>query len=292
VCCTEWVRETYQVKRTAYKVECRTETYDTCRWESVPVCKERTVCVTKKVPVYRDEVRKVWENVTTWENRTVNKTTYNYVQETCMKKQLVRLGHWECREVQPIFGGLGGGRSGLFSGHGHGACCNTGCDNGCGNTNACNDACRPTRTRKVWVSCPEYKECPVTVCKKVAVCTPVTCKVAVCTKVCKDVTVKVCTYNCVTENVVQKYTCYERRQVQCKATRTVRVCVPYEVCETRCKMVPRTVTRTVDACDNGCSNASNSCCDRGGLFSGLRGRLSSFGSHSCGRDCNRPSCCN
>jgi len=290
VCCTEWVRETYQVKRTAYKVECRTETYDTCRWESFPVCKERTVCVTKKIPVYKDVCKKVCENVTTWETRTVNKTTYNYVQETCMKKQLVRSGHWECREVQPLFGHGGGG--GLFSGHGRGNSCNTGCDTGCNNNNnnAC-DTCRPTRTRQVWVHCPEYKECPVTVCKKVACCTPVTCKVAVCTKVWKDVTCKVCTYQCVTENVVQKYTCYEKRQVACKATRTVRVCVPYEVCETRCKMVPRTVTRTVDACNTGCSN---DCCNRGGgLFSGLRGRMGSFGGgHSCGRDCNRSSCCN
>jgi hypothetical protein len=207
------------------------------------------------------------------------------------------LGHWECREVTPLFGGFGNG-GGLFSGHGHHNGCNDNCGNACGNAcnDACSNACRPTRTRKVWVSCPEYKECPVTVCKKVAVCTPVTCKVAVCTKVWKDVTVKVCTYNCVTENVVQKYTCYETRQVPCKATRTVRVCVPYEVCETRCKMVPRTVTRTVPACDNACSNActTDCCTSGGGLFSGLRNRMSSFGSHSCGhsRDCNRSSCCN
>lgn len=306
VSCTEWVRETYQVKRTAYKVECRTETYDTCRWESVPVCKERTVCVTKRVPVYKEECRKVCHNVTTWETRTVNKTSYKYVQETCMKKQLVRLGHWECREVQPIFGGFGGGsggRGGLFSGHGHHGCKNS-CGDACGNgaNNACNDncndACRPARTRKVWVSCPEYRECPVTVCKKVAVCEAVTCKVAVCKKEWREEKVKVCTYQCVTENRVEKYTCYERRQVPCKATRTVRVCVPYEVCETRCKMVPRTVTRTVDACNDACTNASsNNCCERGGLFSGLRGRMGSFGggcrSHGHGqRDCNRSSCCN
>jgi hypothetical protein len=292
VSCTEWVRETYQVKRTAYRVECRTETYDSCRWESFPVCKERTVCVTKRVPVYREECRKVCENVTTWETRTVNKTSYKYVQETCMKKQLVRLGHWECREVCPLFGGLGGGRGGLFSGH-HGNACGDACgNNGC--NDPCADNCRPTRTRKVWVSCPEYRECPVTVCKKVAVCEPVTCKVAVCTKVWKEVKVKVCTYQCVTENVVQKYTCYERRQVPCKATRTVRVCVPYEVCETRCKMVPRTVTRTVTDCAPACTTTCNdNCCERGGLFSGLRGRLGcGFGGGFGHRDCNRGSCCN
>jgi len=50
---TECVPETYTVQRTAYRMECRTETYDTCRTECVPVCRERTCCVTKRVPVIR-----------------------------------------------------------------------------------------------------------------------------------------------------------------------------------------------------------------------------------------------
>ena len=40
VTCTEWVRENVTTTRKAYKTECRTETYDTCRTECVPVCKE------------------------------------------------------------------------------------------------------------------------------------------------------------------------------------------------------------------------------------------------------------
>jgi hypothetical protein len=270
------VRETYQVKRTAYRVECRTETYDAFRCERVPVCKERTVCVTKRVPVWTEQCRKVCHKVTTYEERIVNKTCYKYVQETCMKKQLVRLGHWECREVQPLFGGFGGKFGG---GHGHH---NRGCNDAC-STNACNDACRPTRTKKVWVHCPEYRECPVTVCKKVCYTEAVKCKVPVCRTEWREEKVKVCTYKCVTENVVQKYTCYETRKVPCKATRTVRVCVPFEETVTCCRMVPRQVA---PGASNACpqTNAcATDCCERGGWFAGLRDR---FNSRKCNRGCD------
>jgi hypothetical protein len=282
VTCTEWVRENVTTTRTAYKTECRTEVYDTCRTECVPVCKEKVVCVKVKVPCVKEECRKVCHKVTTWEDRVVNKTTYKHVQETCMKKQLVRLGHWECREVTPLFGGLGSG-GGLFSGHGH---CGSSCGDAC--SNAC-DTCKPTRTKKVWVHCPEYKECPVTVCKKVACCEAVHCKVAVCKNVWCEEKVKVCTYQCVTENRTVKYTCYETRKVACKATRTVRVCVPYCETVTCCKLVPRTVTRQVPCaapCTTSCSNScsSNACCERSGLFSGFGSRLRHNG------DCCRSSC--
>jgi len=168
------VQETVPVKRTTYKVECRTETYDTCRTECVPVCKEKVVCCVKKVPVWTEQCRKVCHKVTCYEERMVNKTCYKYVQETCMKKQLVRLGHWECREHCPLFGGHGGGGGGLFGGHHGNNCCSDACNN------SCNNNCRPVKTKKVWVHCPEYRECPVTVCKKVCYTECVKCKVPVC----------------------------------------------------------------------------------------------------------------
>jgi len=251
----------------------------------VPVCKEKVVCVKKRVPVMKEECRKVCHKVTVWEERVVNKTSYKYVQQTCMKKQLVRMGHWECREVSGLFSGIGNG-GGLFSGHGHGCCdkgCSTGCGDACG-SNACNNACRPARTRKVWVHCPEYKECPHTVCKKVAVCEAVKCKVAVCKHEWREEKVKVCTYQCIEEKQTVKYTCYERRQVPCKATRTVRVCVPYEEKVTCCKLVPKTVTRQVPV-SNACGDSCNTgCCERRGWFAGVRERLRHNG------DCCRESC--
>ena len=294
-------------------MECKTETYDTCRTECVPECRERTVCVTKRVPVVKEECRKVCHKVTVYEERCVTRNTYKTVQETCMKKQLVRLGHWETCQAPALFSGFGGGNGGgLYSGHGHGCgsscgtASNTGCNDAC--NDACNTSCPRTRTKKTWVSCPEYRECPVTVCKKVCVPETVKCKVAVCKNEWREEKVKVCTYQCVTENRVEKYTVNVSRQVKCKATRTVRVCVPYEETVTCCKMVPRTVTRQVaDNCGNtgnacpstGCGNTgnacnTNNCCDtnRCGLFSRSGGGL--FQGLRCNSHCNRTSnsCCN
>ena len=299
--CTEWVRESYQTKRTGYRMECKTETYDTCRTECVPEVRERTVCVTKRVPVVKEECRKVCHKVTVYEERCVTRNTYKTVQETVMKKQLVRMGHWESCEAPALFGGFGG----LFSGggHGHGHCG----DKACGTTgcnDACNTSCPKTRTKKTWVSCPEYRECPVTVCKKVCVPETVKCKVAVCKNEWREEKVKVCTYQCITEKKVEKCTVYVSKQVPCKATRTVRVCVPYEETVTCCKMVPRTVTRQVadncgttgntsNACPStGCGN--NNCCttsNKCGLFSRSGGGL--FQGLRCNSHCNRStSCCN
>ncbi len=302
--CTEWVRETYTTKRTAYKMECRTETYDTFKTECVPVCKERTVCVTKRVPVVTEQVRKVMHNVTVYEDRIVNKTSHKYVQETVMKKQLVRLGHWETREVPALFGGIGGGLGGgLFGGHGHGHCgnaCSDACADPCKTSNSCSNPCR-TRTVKKWVHCPEYRCCPVTVCKKVCVTEAVKCKVAVCKQECREEKVKVCTYQCVKENVVQKYTAYETRKVACKATRTVRVCVPYEETVTACRLVPRTVAPAcgpTNACGptTACGStsncgASNDCCGSrfGNLFSRIRCGGGLRHNAGCGA---RTTCCN
>jgi len=267
---TQCVPETYQVRRTAYRMECQTQQYTYCRTECVAECRERMCTVTKRVPVMKTECRKVCRNVTTYEERTVMKTCYQTVQETVMEKRLVRLGHWECREScgGGLFGGHGGG-GGLFGGPGpH--------NNNCGDPCATN--CAPVRTRQVWVHCPEYTCCPRTVCKKVCVQVPSVCRVPVCHQVWEDCTVQVCTYQCVTEQVCQKYTVMVSRQVPCTATRVVRVCVPYQETVTCCRMVARQVCRQVPVteCCNTSSCCETSCCSSGhgggGLLSGLRNR--------------------
>jgi hypothetical protein len=220
------------------------------------------------VPVMKTETRKVCKNVTVWEDRTVCKKEWKTVQETVCKKELVRLGHWECKEVCA---------SGLFGGgHKHrGDCCDP-CATTC--------CAPPTRTKKVWVHCPEYCTRNVTVCKKVCVNTPTVCKVAVCKQVWEEAKVQVCTYQCVEEKRVEKYTVMVPKTVNYKATRTVRVCVPYEETVTCTRMVARQVTREVP-----CAPAANCCETRSGfrgLFSGGR-----FGCHrhndcdSCGSSC-------
>lgn len=275
---TECVPETYTVKRTAYKSECRTETYDACKTECVAECRERTCTFVKKVPVVKCETRKVCKHVTVWEDRTVCKTEWKTVQETHCKKELVRLGHWECKEVA-AFGGLFGG-----GGHGHKHCgtsCGTSCDP-CATT-----SCAPTRTKKVWVHCPEYCSKPVTVCKKVCVQVPTVCKVAVCKSVWEEVKVNVCTYQCVNETRVEKYTVMVPRTVKYKATRTVRVCVPYEETVTCTRMVARQVTRQVPCAPTTCCE-TNACCETRSGFRGLFNR----GSHSgCHKHSACDSCC-
>jgi len=269
------VPETYTVQRTCYRTECRTETYQTCRTECVPVCKTRVCTVVDRVPCMETVTRKVCSYQTTYVDRTVMKPCYSYVNETCMKKQLVCRGHWECQCV-PACGLFSGG--GLFGGgHGHNNCCDP-----------CGSSCQPMRMKKVWVNCPEYRECPVTVCRKVCTMVPTTCKVACCTPVWSEVTCQVCTYKCVTRQVTQNYTCYETRSVPCTATRTVSVCVPYTVNVCCTRWVTRQVTRQVPcapACETTCCNTTSSCCNTSccdscctsrchkPLFGGFGGRL-------------------
>jgi hypothetical protein len=211
--------------------------------------------------------KKVCKYQTTYCDKVVMKPCYHTVTEVCMQKQLVCRGHWECREVPAC---------GLLSKHNR--CCDP-----------CNPCCVPTRVKKVWVNCPEYRECPVTVCKKVCTMVPTTCKVAVCTPVWSEVQCQVCTYNCVPTQVVQKYTCYETRTVPCKATRVVRTCVPYEVDVCCTRWVTRTVCQQVP-CNNTCSDSccQTTCCQTtcckptrcGGLFGG-RGGHGHGGGNSC-----------
>src|SRR3954463_16011062 len=59
ITCNECVPETYTVKRTCYRVECRQESYQTCRTECVPVCKQRVCNVVERVPCMETQTRKV-----------------------------------------------------------------------------------------------------------------------------------------------------------------------------------------------------------------------------------------
>jgi hypothetical protein len=242
---TECVEEKYPVKRTCYKMECRQETVEGFRCETVCEQRERVCTVVKRVPVMTTETRRVCHYERVCEERTTMKTCYEYRQVTCNVKKCVSKGHWECKEVCQ--------EPGFFE-------------------KLCNPcACGHTVTKKCWVSCPVYVDCPVTKCQKVCVQKPVVCKVNVCKPVYKEEKVQVCSYRCVEEKVVQKYTEHVTKKVPCKTTRTVRVCVPYEETVWCTRMVPRTVERQVAECETTCCTPcctpSRSCCrSRGGLF--------------------------
>jgi hypothetical protein len=255
--CWECVPETYTVKRCSYKVECRTEQVDGFRCETVPETRERTVVCVKKVPVMTTETRNVCKTITVNETRTCYKTCYRTVQETVMKKKCVSRGHWECREKEACLANC------LAKLHHRNDCCNP-----------CCTPCPKTRTHKVWVHCPVYECCPVCVCRKVCEKVPYTVCVPVCKTVTEQCQVQVCRYNCVEEKRVEKYTCCVTRQVPCKITRTVRVCVPCEENVTCTRMVKRCVTKQVPCepvcCETRCASrccetscCETSCCSRG-----------------------------
>jgi hypothetical protein len=222
----------------------------------------------------KTETRKVCCNEVVCEEREVMKPCWKTVQETKMCKKLVCKGHYECRQVCE--------EPGLLERLCHR--CDPCCD-------PCGKGCPRMVTKKVWVDCPVYKECPVTVCKRVCEMVPTKCKVAVCRKVERDVQVQVCSYRCQEEKKTIEYCCYETRKVPCKVTRTVRECVPYEEVVTCCRMVPREVERQVPVCEEACNpgcrtrccrtsccerRSCDDCCDNGHRLRGL------FHGHRCG----------
>lgn len=262
---TECVPEYYKVKRTCYRYECRQEKYTAFKCVSVPTWQERTCCVVKRIPETVWETRRVCVQVPVCEERVVMKPCYKYVQETCMVKKCVSRGHWECRTecAKPHF-----------------------LARLCHRNNDCCDPCAPqcckTRTRKVWVNCPVYQDCPVTRCRKVCEMVPHKCIVKTCRTEVREEKVQVCRYRCVTEQVVQKVCVHVTQKVPYECCRTVRVCVPYEVEVTCCRMVPRTVCREVPACPTNDCCATTCCKPKKKLFGGH--------GHRCRRshDC----CCN
>jgi hypothetical protein len=253
---TECVPVPYTKKVITYQRVCKTEEYDTCKWVCTNKCVEKTICVTKRIPIEECVPTKVCKTITVKEERIVTKNCYQNVEKIVNKQRLVELGHWECRERQPLLGGLLHGND----------CCNP-----CGNS--CNSGCNAcARTYKVWVCCPKYECCPVKVCERVCVPQQVKVCVPVCKRVEETVMVKRCTYKCVQEQKVVKCNVPTMERVSCKATRTVSVCVPVEKEVTCTRYEQRCVTREVPAspCDTCCSPwsrfgglfRSNGCCCR------------------------------
>jgi hypothetical protein len=257
VCCTEWVPETYQGTRTVYKTECKEEKYTAYRCECVPETRVSTVTVMKPVMETQTVMKCVCENVQCVEQRTHMKKCVSYQQVTTMCRKCVDKGHYECREVP---------------------CGPSLCDQlkKCFHKSDCCEqpACPRTKTVKVWVPCKVWVETPVTKCKKVVTCVPVTCNVTVCKKVYKQVPcqVQVCKYVPTQEKVTHQ--CMKVTQIPYDATRTVRVCVPVQETFTATRLVAKTVEKQVPVtpcCQPSCEAPRcqrcsglffrNSCCD-------------------------------
>jgi len=237
----------YTKKVITYQRVCKQETYQTCKTVCHMECVEKTVMCTKRVPIEECVPTRVCKTVTVNEERLVTKNCYQNVEKTVMKQHLVELGHWECRERQPLLGGLFHNND----------CCNP-CGNSCNSCNAC------ARTHKVWVYCPKYECCPVKCCERVCVPQQVKVCVPVCKRVEETVMVKRCTYKCVQEAKVIKCNVPRIERVPCTATRMVSCCVPCEK-EVQCvRYETRCVTREVPCC-----NTCDSCCSPWSRFSGM-----------------------
>jgi hypothetical protein len=276
---TECVPEYYKTTRTAYRWECRPEKYTAYRCEYKQEQRTRTCTYYERVCEVKDVVRDVCTMVPTVEERVCRRPHYSYVTETKMVCKTVTRGHWECREVycfardmQNRFGRLG---------HHRNDCCDP-----------CHTTCceAPTRMKKVWVTCRQTVQCPVTCCRKVCTYTEERVKVTVCRPVHTKQVCKVNCYRCVPRTRVETYTCCVPHRVAVECVRNVRVCVPYQETVTCCRMVARVVTRQVPACVSSacCSNlcCNEPCCSRrvfrGGLFSRRHGGCDSGCGSGCG----------
>lgn len=252
---TECVEDTFQTTRTCYRTECKPVVYDTFRCETtcVPVVRMRTVV--KRIPEHVVECRKVCRPTWTCEERVVMKPCFTYKTVTTCVKKCVSRGHWECREVCA--------KPGLFD-----RLCKDDCEG---------DHCQRTRTKKVWVHCPVYVDCPVTKCVKVCTLKPVVKQVKVCHMVCKEVQVTVCRHRCVTEQVPETVMIRQVHRVPCKAVRYERVCIPYEETVWCTRLVPRMREVEVEeavGCCTPCCRPCEPCCPR--ACHGLR-----FRQHDC-----------
>jgi hypothetical protein len=221
-------KKTYTVNEYKTVVEPKTVTYTEYQKVTKEVMEPRTVTVS--VPV----TKTVTENVTTWET----------VQVTEMVSKTVDKGHWECREV-PVTPGI---FSRLFSKKADP------CD-------PCAPVCVPTKTVKCWVPCMVTECCPVTKCKKVAVCKP--CTRTICTYECQTKTemVKVCKIECVP--VTKTCTVNECKTVCVPVVKTcdVVVCKPVQVQRKVCVMKPTIVEVDAPApCSTGCGDPCATAC--------------------------------
>jgi hypothetical protein len=258
---TECVPENYTTTRTAYKYECKTEAYTAYKTECVPEVRTRVCTVYKRVPVMREECVNVCVKVPCVEERTVCKKEWHTETYTKMVCKTVDRGHYECKEVEDRWATL---------------CSRV--KHSCRRHDCCEPCCEPCtvmKTVKCWVPCKVTEQCPVTCCKRVCVEVPCKVQVTVCKTEMRQEKRQVCTYQCVPEQKTETYTVNISRCVPYQATRTVRVCVPYQETVTCTRMVARQVTRQVP-CEPAPTCCETSCCGGGhghraaGLF--FRGR--------------------
>lgn len=252
-CCVQWVPQPYQCTRTAYRTECKQETYTAYRCETVPETRTHICTVYRRVPECRTETRTVCVMVPTVEERTVMQAHWTCQPVTTTCRRCVDRGHWECREV-PCCEKRHHSWFARLRHHKH-DCCESCCDSCCP---------PPMRTERVWVPCKVWEEVPVTSYRRVCEYRPVTCRVTVCRRESRQEQYQVTCWKCVPEQRTETYQVCVSHQVPYQATRTVSVCVPYQETVTLTRMVPQTVAAPAPCAETSCCKVScceNSCCE-------------------------------
>src|SRR5262249_4610004 len=82
--------------RTSYKTEYVNETYTAFKTVCVPEQRVITKCVNRVVPEWKEECRTVYKCVPSQETRTITKKVCVCKQVTCVGKECIDCGHWEC----------------------------------------------------------------------------------------------------------------------------------------------------------------------------------------------------
>lgn len=326
-----------QEARTVMKSEWKDETYTACKTEMVQETKTRTytVRVPKTETVMENRTVSKWVNETVMENRTVTKRIPETVMETrtiskkvpVTKTVTVMETKWETQQVTEM-------KSKTVR---HVTSVPTEVHVGPGLVDRlkafCDPCAAPACGKTVTICkkqvCKETVCEPVTRCKKVKVCVPVTKQVCCYETVCETVQVPVCKYKCVTETIqvpvckkrcvtetvqvpvckttytcetkTENYTVCVPKQVQYQATRKVCVQVPHTEMVTVCKMVPKVVERQVAVapCGSGCGDpcATNACedpCGKANLLDKIKARLASLKGKLgslCAKDCGCETSC-
>jgi hypothetical protein len=298
----ECVPETYQVKVTTWESEMVDQTVRVPHKVMVEETRTRPVIDTEWVTEMRECRRTVVDCVPTEETRTVYRKVTTCQPVTTIKRTVVDNGHWECIEVPTLCHQI---KEHFHAKH---PCRKGGCDslmyqpmvdtcwdNGYdlkggsvkggsikGGVKGCEPVCEPvcekpipTRTKRVWKSCPQVIETPCTKMQRVTECVPETITVCVNKKVYRTEVdqkpVRVCKKTCRMET----YTVPVCKTEWTTETRQVCRKVPVVNYETRTRYVTRCTEQEVaiEDCEASCGLFDGGCDLGCGIGCGKLGRL-------------------
>jgi hypothetical protein len=222
----EWVPETYTKNITSYHTEYEDQEYTSYKCEYTPVTRVRTVTKYRSEKVMEERVIRKCHYETVCEEKTYYKPQLVCKPVTKTVCKNVDCGQYECVEVPTL--------------------CQAIKDHG---PKGCDDGCRSTKMKKVWVPNIVTETEEVT-CNKMCI------EMVTCTKMVKvrkpyytEHTVNVCVRRMVPYTCEQEYTCMEVNRVPVTCVRRVAKCIPTTETVECTRMVCREVEKEVEIND-------------------------------------------